>query len=796
MLKIYTLKRSITALVAAVFMLAGSGAGTASAETVQIWDLFYELDPTGKTATLAPDAAYTSMTTIEIPAKVNDGTSDYTVTAIAQQCFQSCTNMTSIVLPNTLESIGKWAFYGCSGLKNIDFPSSLTTISDLAFQKCTGLERITLPANLQTVGASAFTGCSSLTEAILNDNLTALPTAVFNDCYNLSNVTFPSKLESIGNNAFYGCALTSAELPASLKTIGDAVFSRCTNLKKVTIPGNLQSMGNQIFYECNALEEVVLGEGIESLGESLFYNNKSLKNITLPQSLKSLSKHLFHGCLSLTNIVLPAAITAIPNNCFSDCTSLQTAPLNNNITEIGNEAFSGCESLETVTLPAKFKNLNNNVFAYCSKLTTVLLNEGLEKIGNTVFHTNTALTSISIPASVTTIGDNPFAGCSNLTKIDVAAGNSNFTSTDGVLTDKAAKVIFSYPGGMTQWVMPESIEEIAPYSFNSLPNVTDITFSPNIKKVGMSAFYNTKITEAIFTDKLESIDNMAFFMVKTLEKIVFGNTDFTLGNNSISATAVRQLLFPESVKTIGIDSYGFGILSIGSNTRLTAVWLPSTLEKLSPFGTGCANLAKIYCWAKTPPTLVGFNPMTIAPEVYVPKGTASAYQAAWSELYPNVTFKDVLPGDPVLDAENGVSRISWEPFTEEGYIGNVETYTLTLYKGQGDGRTEIFTEQLNANGEKSGTKAEGAIPAKITVGLGTLEAGDYSVSLKGFTSLGEMVMNFENNFSATTAGIDDIVADSDMPAEYYNMQGIRVMNPVKGNIYIMRKGSTAEKVVF
>lgn len=790
--KLFTLNQ--VASVAGAFFIAGSG--IANAEIMQIGKFYFDLNSENKTAVLTRNEAYTTMTSIEIPATVNDGNSDYSVIGIAQQCFQSCKTMNNIVLPASIQTIGKWAFYECTGLAEINLPESLTTIDELAFQKCSGLTRIELPSNVTAIGQSAFVGCNALTEVVLNDNLTSLPDAVFNGCFRLAKVTLPKKLETLGNNVFYGCALTTVELPATLKSMGNANFSRCAQLTSVTIPGSLKTLGDQTFYECNALTTVTFGEGVETLGEAAFYNNFALKDVVLPKSLKTLKPSAFYGCSSLTKIELPTAITTIPRNCFYDCAGLTTSPINDRIDVIESSAFQNCASLESVILPKNLKTLESNTFSGCSKLKSVKFNDVLEKIDETVFFTNTSLTTVDIPATVTYIGKNPFIGCANLNAINVDDANPNYASPDGVLTDKAAKTIISYPGGKTSWVMPETIEEVAAYSFNNLPNVTDITFSPNIKKIGMSAFYNTKIREAVFTDKLECIDGMAFFMDKGLEKIVFGNSDFTTGNNCLSMTSVSRLLFPESVSSVGVDANGQGFSIMGSNTNITAVWFPSTLKQLSPLGSGCTNLAKIYCWAQTPPALVGSNPITIAPEVFVPKGTADAYREAWSKLYPNVTFKDVLPEAPVLNVNEKTASISWQPFTEEGYIGEVANYSLTLYKGQDENRTEIFTHKLNANGEQTETKTEGSIPQTINASLGSLEVGEYSVCLKGFTSLGEMVMKFEEKFAVEGSGIDDLATEETTPIVFYNLQGIRIDNPEKGNVYISRKGNDAEIIVY
>lgn len=797
-MKSFTLLKRCTALVMGLLI---TSAGVVKAEekvdTVKIGSFYYVLDDATKTAKMTRNAEYKEMAKIEIPAKVNNGTADYSVTTITQQCFQQCT-MSEIVFPNTLTTIEKWAFYGCNNLKSVNFPASLKYLGLTSFQNCKILAEATFNGPVEELCESIFTGCYELAKVVLSDEQTYLPKAMFNNCESLATVNFPSKLDSLANNVFYGNGLTEVVLPPSLRIMGNAVFSRNSKLTKVTIPGSLKNMGSQSFYECGALEEVVLGEGIEYLGENTFYNNKKLSKITLPSTVKSLTPFLFYGCASLESLVLPASVTQIPPSCFYQ-SGLKSFPTGGKITEVGANAFQGCSGLVNVELPSTIKILNKYSFYQCRNLESINLPSGIEQIWESCFHTCTSLKQISIPASCATLGDNPFTACQGLTAINVDANNPNYASVDGVLTDKAKKLVISYPGAKASWVMPESIEEVGGFAFNNLPAVTDITFSKNIKKIGQSAFYGSSIKEAIFGDKLESIGMTAFFMVRSLTKIVLGNNDFTTGNNCFSATAVPQLVFPESVTTIGIND-GAGTSIIGSDANLTAVWLPSTLKEFSPFGSGCAKLAKIYCWAKTAPKLNGKNKINL-PEgcvIYVPKGTAEAYNAAWTEanLYQNMTFKDVLPGDPELSESEGVGTISWEPFTEEGYIGEVAKYSLTLYKGIGETRTEISTRELDPKGQPVGSKAEGDTPAKINVSLGSLEKGDYSVVLKGYTALGELVMNYDGNLSVGTSGIEDINVDGNVPAEYYNLQGVRVTNPEKGNVYIMLKDNKATKVVY
>ncbi len=181
---------------------------------------------------------YTDATTITIPSTYNDGVNGLAlVTEIKAHAFYNNKNITEVVLPDSLLTIGSYAFAGCSNLKAISFPAGLTTIERLAFNDC-GLEQVIIPKGLTSVGESVFQDCKSLVSVEFEEDsaCTSLGYGAFAYCTNLTNVTLPESLQIVGQGAFYGCtSLNNIILPASVTKIVKGAFQECSNLITMTI---------------------------------------------------------------------------------------------------------------------------------------------------------------------------------------------------------------------------------------------------------------------------------------------------------------------------------------------------------------------------------------------------------------------------------------------------------------------------------------------------------------------------------------------------------------------------------
>lgn len=184
---------------------------------------------------------------VTIPSTVGHGGITYTVVGIAFEAMRNC-NLTNINLPNTISSIGGFAFNG-AGLTQIDLPPSLLGIGSYAFAYCDSLTAVTVPQGVTGIGAGAFQGCDLLESAVLPDSLTTLRDYLFDSCPVLASVTLGSQVEVIRYRAFYHCdALTEITLPASLAEIRSDAFRNCSSLANVYFDGDaLNLSGTNIF---------------------------------------------------------------------------------------------------------------------------------------------------------------------------------------------------------------------------------------------------------------------------------------------------------------------------------------------------------------------------------------------------------------------------------------------------------------------------------------------------------------------------------------------------------------------
>ncbi len=189
------------------------------------------------------------------------------VTAIGGYTFSGCSGLTSVTIPNSVTSIGEYAFADCSGLtsvvvdknngtydsrdncnaiietstnklvvgcKNSIIPNSVTSIGSYAFLGCSGLTSVTIPNSVTTIGDGAFCNCSGLTSVTIGNSVTTIGYFAFHNCSGLTSVTIPNSVTSIGGFAFAGCSgLTSVFIGNSVTSIGKYVFWGCSGLTKL-----------------------------------------------------------------------------------------------------------------------------------------------------------------------------------------------------------------------------------------------------------------------------------------------------------------------------------------------------------------------------------------------------------------------------------------------------------------------------------------------------------------------------------------------------------------------------------
>ena len=170
------------------------------------------------------------------------------------------------------DKLGDYAFQGCSGLKSLTIPSSVTSIGYCAFSDCSGLTSLTIPSGVTSIGGGAFWGCSGLTSLTIPSGVASIDNHAFYGCSGLTSLTIPSGVTEIGNDAFSDCSgLTCLTIPSGVTSIGDYAFQGCSGLKSLTIPSSVTSIGESAFNSCSGLTSIYAYlEKIPKLGYNVF----------------------------------------------------------------------------------------------------------------------------------------------------------------------------------------------------------------------------------------------------------------------------------------------------------------------------------------------------------------------------------------------------------------------------------------------------------------------------------------------------------------------------------------------
>ena len=369
---------------------------------------------------------------------------DGEVTTIGYWAFWNCENLTSVIIPDSVTTIGENAFQYCN-LTSITIPDSVTTIADDAFSYCE-LTSVTIPGSVTEMG-SAFQYCSKLTSVTFGNGVTTIGRFAFNTCESLTSVTIPDSVTKIGSGAFSGCKkLKSIAIPDSVTMIGEEAFRYCSSITSITIPDGVTMIDEFTFDGCQKLTSITIPDSVTSIGRYAFRYCSSLTSITIPNGVTTIGNNAFQSCPSLTSVTVPNSLTTIGYFAFSDCTNLTEfkgkfasedgrsliidgvlnsfAPaglieytIPNSVTSIADYAFSYCSSLTSVTIPDSVTTIGYWAFWNCENLTSVIIPDSVTTIGEYAFESCSSLTSVTIPDSVTLIGRWAFCNCNSLASV-------------------------------------------------------------------------------------------------------------------------------------------------------------------------------------------------------------------------------------------------------------------------------------------------------------------------------------------------------------------------------------------
>ena len=216
----------------------------------------------------------------------------HSVESIGKHAFYGCSELQSVVMGNSVTAIGAGAFGGCSGLTSIvvatnnpvyDSREDCNAIVETATNTLiAGCKETFIPNSVTSIGRSAFYDCSGLTSLELSNSITSIGDFAFYGCSGLSRLVLPNSITSIGEAVVYGCSnLTNLVIPNSVTSIGDHAMNRCSSLKNIFIPNSVESIGTYAFYGCSELQSVVMGNSVTAIGEGGFGGCDKLDTIKM-----------------------------------------------------------------------------------------------------------------------------------------------------------------------------------------------------------------------------------------------------------------------------------------------------------------------------------------------------------------------------------------------------------------------------------------------------------------------------------------------------------------------------------
>ncbi len=529
------------------------------------------------------DAQYSGV--LYIPAEFNN----LPVIGIAATAFSGNADITEVIIPAGIKTIGQAAFKNCVNLEKALFEggSILEVVGADAFYGSAKLERIFIPKTVREIGDYAFAGTrtpvdggytySSMLSQVDFENdsvLERIGKYAFYLTISLKNIVIPSSVTQMGVAVFRDSGIEHVVFDemSLLTNIADESFSG-SSLISIDLPLGVTHIGKYAFQDCISLTNASLGIRLESIEQRAFYNAKALASLTFPDTLTNIANESFRFCSALERITLSENIEYLGDYAFAGATGLyEVIWREQSIGHIGEYAFMDTPWLAQ-TQAAEGEGviyLNNVAYSYKGVMpadTVITLREGTVGISPRAFEGSVGLKGVIIPATVKTIGERAFYGCS-LESLIFEEG-SQIQSVGNRAFEGAAFASLNLPEGLqsignyafaanaalTSLTLPESLLTIGEGAFSDLPIIDmELVLPQALTAIGAYAFKNSAFSLTIAPESpLTYIGNQAFS--NTVQLIVTVPAGITKLNDAFSLTKMTEIFIPEWVTEISAGAF-------------------------------------------------------------------------------------------------------------------------------------------------------------------------------------------------------------------------------------------------
>ena len=495
------------------------------------------------------------------------------VTTIDVEAVIMCTNLVSIVIPDSVTTLGDLAFGYNPNLTVVTFGtnSQLTEIPGACFPS-TNIKSITIPASVTRVGYGAFYECLNLTSVHFanNSQLEVVEEYAFEDCKNLMFVNFGnnSKLTAIEQDAFIGCeSLTSVTFGenSQLKNINSAF--RNSGIDDITIPASVTDM-EFAFADCAELRTVRFEQGSQLTNmRGAFIDCTELSSINIPAGVTDISNTFCRS--GLWSILIPSGVTNI-SGAFVDCVHLKSVEISNGVKTIDG-AFNGCSALYEITIPSSVNSMGDSTFENCTSLQNVWIYAEATSIGSRMFAGCTALNWVSFGENspLTEIREEAFYGCAKLREI-------NLPNSVSIIGEGA----FNNCVQMQEIKIPDGVISLNQTIFGNCTSLQTVYISENLQGIYGNVFAGCTGLTSFVVDENHSY-------LKAIDGNLYDKNGTYLYNYAIGKTDAHFEV-PEGVYYIG--DYAFA-----GCANLTSIAIPAGVCIIDRTAIDdCTNLTDIY----------------------------------------------------------------------------------------------------------------------------------------------------------------------------------------------------------
>ena len=648
---------------------------------------------------------------------------DDEVTELGFGTFSGIQSLSSIVLPESVSSIGQHTFYDCPMLEEIHLKSVIPPHPEIVssyytwepFYNNAQGRKIYVP----TESLEKYRGkekWSDYAHAIFADGDDSAEIEMTKIRYVTSDntVLYPLTPEEFGMAKFvestYDASLGEGyfvfEGPVTVLPTG--AFEYCSNLVEIDIPASVTTIQGPFIH--SGLEKVHITDlsawlridmspgAVEDI--DLYLNGEKLTDLIIPSDITEIKDYAFLGCDGLESVQMHDGVTSVGDRAFQDCSNLKNVDFSSAIKYIGVRAFENCTSLTAIELPEGITSIETHTFRYCTSLATVKLSEGITSIGDDAFCGCTSLATVKLSEGITSIGDDAFCGCRSLTVIDfpesvTTIGNNAFGSCINMELDVTSfstnwKEIGNSAFDDCQKIIGDlnlfAVESLGEGAFSSCYNIKSVIIGNECHSSLKSCFDNCHALESVVLgDGITDILSYAFGYCNQLKEITVGTSVSYIDYKAFVDTTIEKVNISDLSAWLKIQYYsetsnplqGGGDLYLNGNI-VTAVEVPSDITEINAYAFyGCPSIKNIVFHDNL--TSIGdyaFCGPSEIEDVIIPESvTYLGYSSIQSNSLAKVYCRPVTPPEMGSYTIGGI----FEPYTKYGCFANMGGGTYKVY---------------------------------------------------------------------------------------------------------------------